>query len=98
VKERNKKIFHFLQKVLQYNKSCSKANEYLGYIMEKEQAYADAAVNYEAAWKLTNCSNPAMGNAVHTFSTIIINYYLPTSDTKTSIANNEQVTNWLSII
>jgi hypothetical protein len=35
--------------------------------MEKEQAYADAAVNYEAAWKLTNCSNPAMGNAVHTF-------------------------------
>lgn len=29
--------------------------------MEKEQAYADAAVNYEAAWKLTGNSNPAMG-------------------------------------
>jgi tetratricopeptide repeat protein 21B len=29
--------------------------------MEKEQAYADAAANYESAWKLTNCSNPAMG-------------------------------------
>lgn len=32
--------------------------------MEKEQAYADAAANYEAAWKLTNCSNPAMGICV----------------------------------
>jgi len=44
-----------------YNKSCSRAFEYQGYIMEKEQAYADAAVNYEHAWKLTNRTNPALG-------------------------------------
>ncbi|CAL8141155.1 unnamed protein product [Orchesella dallaii] len=50
-----------IKKVLNFNKSCVKAYEYLGYIMEKEQAYADAAVNYEAAWKLTNNTNPAMG-------------------------------------
>ena len=41
-----------------------KATEYLGFIMEKEQAYADAAINYELAWKLTNCSNPALGKLI----------------------------------
>lgn len=50
-----------IRKALQYNKSCGKASEYLGFIMEKEQAYADAAINYEAAWKLGSCNNPQLG-------------------------------------
>eukprot|EP00731_Ephydatia_muelleri_P012930 Em0007g240a len=50
-----------LKKCLQYNKSCSKAWEYLGFITEREQAYKDAAVNYENAWKYSNCSNPSIG-------------------------------------
>lgn len=29
--------------------------------MEKEQAYADAALNYEMAWKHGNQANPAVG-------------------------------------
>jgi len=32
--------------------------------MEKEQAYADAAINYEQAWKLTNSENPAIGTII----------------------------------
>ncbi|CAG2179716.1 unnamed protein product, partial [Oppiella nova] len=50
-----------LKKVLLYNKSCMKAYEYLGYIMEKEQSYRDAAQNYDLAWKFTNCNNPSIG-------------------------------------
>lgn len=41
--------------------SCSKAHEYLGYIMEKEQAFCDAAVKYELAWKYGNRTNPTIG-------------------------------------
>lgn len=33
----------------------------MGYIMEKEQAYKDAAVNYELAWKYGNQTNPTVG-------------------------------------
>lgn len=33
----------------------------MGYIMEKEQAYSDAALNYEMAWKHGNQTNPAIG-------------------------------------
>lgn len=33
----------------------------MGYIMEKEQAYMDAALNYEMAWKHGNQTNPAVG-------------------------------------
>lgn len=33
----------------------------MGYIMEKEQAYKDAAVNYEMAWKYGNQGNPTIG-------------------------------------
>jgi hypothetical protein len=29
--------------------------------MEKEQAYADAAINYEQAWKLSNTADPSIG-------------------------------------
>jgi len=50
-----------LKKCLQYNKSCSKAWEYMGFIMEKEQSYKDAAFNYENAWSNANEANPAIG-------------------------------------
>lgn len=33
----------------------------MGYIMEKEQTYTDAALNYEMAWKYGNRTNPAVG-------------------------------------
>lgn len=33
----------------------------MGYIMEKEQSYKDAAQNYEAAWKYGNKNNPVIG-------------------------------------
>ncbi|KAJ3224194.1 Tetratricopeptide repeat protein 21B [Clydaea vesicula] len=50
-----------LKDVLKYNKSCAKAWEYLGYIMEKESSYKDAAIHYENAWKLQKQNNPVMG-------------------------------------
>ena len=41
--------------------------------MEKEQAYKDAAFNYENAWKYSNESNPAIGNTEISFcSTVFI--------------------------
>lgn len=33
----------------------------MGFIMEKEQSYRDAAFNYENAWLLSNSSNPVVG-------------------------------------
>lgn len=33
----------------------------MGFIMEKEQSYRDAAFNYEMAWTLSNSSNPVIG-------------------------------------
>ncbi|XP_075036827.1 tetratricopeptide repeat protein 21B isoform X1 [Mixophyes fleayi] len=50
-----------LKRCLRHNRSCCKAYEYTGYIMEKEQAYKDAASNYEMAWKLGNKTNPTVG-------------------------------------
>ncbi|XP_040213995.1 tetratricopeptide repeat protein 21B [Rana temporaria] len=50
-----------LKRCLRHNKSCCKAYEYTGYIMEKEQAYKDAASNYEMAWKYGNQTNPTVG-------------------------------------
>nr|XP_031307440.1 tetratricopeptide repeat protein 21B isoform X1 [Camelus dromedarius] len=50
-----------LKRCLRHNRSCCKAYEYMGYIMEKEQAYTDAALNYEMAWKQGNQTNPAVG-------------------------------------
>ncbi|XP_075548739.1 tetratricopeptide repeat protein 21B-like isoform X1 [Dermacentor variabilis] len=50
-----------LKRVLQHNKSCTKAYEYMGYIMEKEQSYKDAAQYYENAWKQGSQNNPAIG-------------------------------------
>jgi len=50
-----------LRKVLQHNKSSTKAYEYMGYIMEKESSYKDAAQHYEQAWKYSNKGNPTIG-------------------------------------
>ncbi|XP_004676352.2 PREDICTED: tetratricopeptide repeat protein 21A [Condylura cristata] len=50
-----------LRRCVQYNKSCCKAYEYMGFIMEKEQSYKDAAANYELAWKYSHHANPAIG-------------------------------------
>ncbi|KAM5158028.1 tetratricopeptide repeat protein 21A [Mantella aurantiaca] len=50
-----------LKRCLNYNKSCCKAYEYLGFIMEKEQSYKDAAVNYTLAWNYSSQSSPAVG-------------------------------------
>uniref|UniRef100_A0A8D0L119 Tetratricopeptide repeat domain 21B n=1 Tax=Sphenodon punctatus TaxID=8508 RepID=A0A8D0L119_SPHPU len=50
-----------LKRCLRHNRSSCKAYEYMGYIMEKEQAYKDAAVNYEMAWKYGNQTNPTIG-------------------------------------
>ncbi|XP_052805384.1 tetratricopeptide repeat protein 21B-like isoform X2 [Mya arenaria] len=50
-----------LKRVLQHNKSCCKAYEYQGFIMEKEQSYKDAANSYENAWKYGNKNNPVIG-------------------------------------
>ncbi|KAK7092869.1 tetratricopeptide repeat protein 21B-like [Littorina saxatilis] len=50
-----------LKRCLQYNRSCCKAYEYNGFIMEKEQSYKDAAINYENAWRYGNKNNPVIG-------------------------------------
>ena len=50
-----------LKRALNYNKSCARAWELMGYIMEKENSYKDAAENYEVAWKMENEQNLAIG-------------------------------------
>ncbi|XP_075068271.1 tetratricopeptide repeat protein 21A [Mixophyes fleayi] len=50
-----------LKRCLKFNKSCCKAYEYLGFIMEKEQSYKDAAENYKLAWNYSSQSNSAVG-------------------------------------
>ncbi|XP_039093106.1 tetratricopeptide repeat protein 21A isoform X1 [Hyaena hyaena] len=50
-----------LRRCVQCNKSCARAYEYMGFIMEKEQSYKDAAANYELAWKYSHQANPAIG-------------------------------------
>jgi tetratricopeptide repeat protein 21B len=50
-----------LTKVLKYNKSNVKAEEYMGLIKEKEKAYVDAAEHYAAAFKMSNNKNPGVG-------------------------------------
>ncbi|KAI8590199.1 hypothetical protein BDZ88DRAFT_415862 [Geranomyces variabilis] len=50
-----------LKMCLARNQSCAKASEYLGFIMEKEGSYADAATHYEKAWRLDREANPVMG-------------------------------------
>lgn len=50
-----------LKRVLQYNKSSSKAHEYLGHISEKEQRYKEAATYLEKSWKYGGRNNPIVG-------------------------------------
>lgn len=49
------------RKCLNNNKSCAKAYEMMGAIMEREQAYRDASENYENAWNFTNESSASIG-------------------------------------
>ncbi|KAG8443540.1 hypothetical protein GDO86_012083 [Hymenochirus boettgeri] len=51
-----------LKRCLLYNKSCCKAYEYLGFIMENEQSYKDAASNYRLAWDYSDQSSPSVGS------------------------------------
>ncbi|XP_065115136.1 tetratricopeptide repeat protein 21B [Paramisgurnus dabryanus] len=50
-----------LDNCIRHNKSCSKAYEYQGFIMENEQRYEEASLQYELAWKYTNRVDPAVG-------------------------------------
>jgi tetratricopeptide repeat protein 21B len=50
-----------LKKVLKYNKSNVKAEEYMGLIKEKEKAYVDAATHYSNAFRMSSNKNPAVG-------------------------------------
>ena len=52
--------------------SCCKAYEYMGYIMEKEQSYKDAALNYENAWKYGQKNNPVIGEFKISYTTNFI--------------------------
>jgi len=49
------------KRCLQFDRSCAKAWEYMGSIMEKEQSYKDAAEHYEQAWKYMNEANAPIG-------------------------------------
>jgi len=50
-----------LKKVLKYNRSNVKAEEFMGVIKEKEKAYVDAATHYQAAFKMSNNKNSGVG-------------------------------------
>lgn len=49
------------KKCLGYNKSCSKAWELMGVIMEKEQSYKDAADCYEKSWIFEHEASATIG-------------------------------------
>ena len=50
-----------LRKILKVNKSMVKAEEYMGVIKEKEQAYVEAASHYEKAWEMSQKRNAGVG-------------------------------------
>ena len=50
-----------IQKCLKYNKSMSKAEEYMGLIKEKLKSYVEAAKHYEIAWLMSNKRNAGVG-------------------------------------
>ncbi|GBG28211.1 Tetratricopeptide repeat protein 21B [Hondaea fermentalgiana] len=49
------------KRCLQYNRSCAKAWDILGVIMEKEASYASAAEHYEQAWKYEGMASATVG-------------------------------------
>ncbi|XP_001655859.2 tetratricopeptide repeat protein 21B isoform X2 [Aedes aegypti] len=50
-----------LRRVLEHNKSCTKAYELLGLISEKEQNFRNASMYYDSAWKCSAKSKPNIG-------------------------------------
>ncbi|XP_030623493.1 tetratricopeptide repeat protein 21B [Chanos chanos] len=50
-----------LDHCIHHNKSCSKAYEYKGFMMENECSYKDAAEQYELAWTYSSRINPTIG-------------------------------------
>ncbi|XP_058063810.1 tetratricopeptide repeat protein 21B-like [Anopheles bellator] len=50
-----------LKRVLQHNKSCTKANELCGIAAEKEPNYRAAAASYDSAWRYCGKSKPNIG-------------------------------------
>uniref|UniRef100_A0A182SMF2 Tetratricopeptide repeat protein 21B n=1 Tax=Anopheles maculatus TaxID=74869 RepID=A0A182SMF2_9DIPT len=50
-----------LKRVLQHNKSCTKAYELGGIAFEKEQNYRAAAMYYDSAWRYSGKSKPNIG-------------------------------------
>uniref|UniRef100_A0A914HIV8 Tetratricopeptide repeat protein 21B n=1 Tax=Globodera rostochiensis TaxID=31243 RepID=A0A914HIV8_GLORO len=58
---KNDQAVNILRSVLQHNASCSQAYEYTAFVCEKEQKYADAAANYEAAWNVRKRRHPGIG-------------------------------------
>ncbi|XP_015781277.1 tetratricopeptide repeat protein 21B-like [Tetranychus urticae] len=50
-----------LKRVLQYNRSCVKAYEYYGFIMDKSQSFKEAIYNYEMAWKIFGANYASVG-------------------------------------
>ncbi|XP_067290523.1 tetratricopeptide repeat protein 21A isoform X2 [Pseudorasbora parva] len=50
-----------LDSCIQHNKSCCKAYEFYGLMMESEQRYRDAALQYELAWRYSHTADPAVG-------------------------------------
>lgn len=58
------------------SQSCCKAYEYQGYIMEKDQAFRDAALSYELAWKFGNQTNPTIGMTSKFKSSFFLNTYI----------------------
>ena len=80
-----------LRKVLAHNKSSTKAYEYMGYIMEKESSYKDAAAHYEqvcllcifhlfhkrlpACKNLFHCMPDPLGTVSQTYVLHILHYF-----------------------
>ncbi|KAK4881230.1 hypothetical protein RN001_004549 [Aquatica leii] len=50
-----------LKRILEHNKTCTKAYELLGFIAEKEQTYKEACSYYDSAWKYSGKMNPSIG-------------------------------------
>jgi tetratricopeptide repeat protein 21B len=49
------------KRCLSSHKSCARAHETLGSILEREAAYKDAAECYEKAWRFTYLGSPSVG-------------------------------------
>lgn len=50
-----------VNRILQHNKSCARAYEFLGYMAEKEQRFKEAAGYYDQGWRYGGCGSPSAG-------------------------------------